>query len=146
MGQEASREDRLRGGVTWKDRALYQAILGMSQHWAVEHVKLREAEQAEHVFVKATAGTASTCGPVHVAEALGYRPRFERPGGPSSLSCVPETRSLGGLIRCSRASGGHRRSHPSASTALSSLLAHRSQLGTRFTDIGVVRPWAFSQI
>jgi transposase len=44
-----------------EDRALYQTILGLSEPWAVERVELREAEQAVHVFVEATVGTAFTC-------------------------------------------------------------------------------------
>ncbi len=44
-----------------EDRTLYQTILGLSEPWAVERVELREAEQAVHVFVEATAGTSFTC-------------------------------------------------------------------------------------
>ena len=44
-----------------EDRALYQAILGLSEPWMVDQVELREAEHAVHVFVEATAGTAFTC-------------------------------------------------------------------------------------
>lgn len=44
-----------------EDRALYQAILGLSDPWMVDRVELRELEHAVHVFVEATAGTAFTC-------------------------------------------------------------------------------------
>ena len=43
------------------DRGLYQTILGLTAPWTVERVELREAEQAVHVFVEATAGTTFTC-------------------------------------------------------------------------------------
>ena len=69
------------------------AVPGVSVHWAVERVELREAEQAVHVFVEATAGTAFTEGPSMLLRRSATASDFERPGGPSSLSCVPESRS-----------------------------------------------------
>lgn len=44
-----------------EDRALYQAILGLSDPWLVDAVELREAEQAVHVFVAAAVQTPFTC-------------------------------------------------------------------------------------
>ena len=44
-----------------EDRALYQAILGLSEPWTVERVELREANQSVEVWVEARSGTTFTC-------------------------------------------------------------------------------------
>jgi transposase len=44
-----------------EDRALYQAILGLTVPWDVVRVELREAEQTVQVFVEATPGTPFAC-------------------------------------------------------------------------------------
>jgi transposase len=43
------------------DRALYQAILGLTAPWEVGRVELRESAQTVEVFVDATPGTPFAC-------------------------------------------------------------------------------------
>lgn len=55
LGRVASRHGKPVGRRGEDDRELYQIILGLTIPWTVEWVKLREAKQAVHVLIRATA-------------------------------------------------------------------------------------------